>query len=184
MARRKRHSYGDAGDFAEYGDYGDPDMGLDQIFSPENLKAGAVATLAGGGGILAMSALSQKVLPDSWPVWGKGLISLGVGAVGGFVLNTWSREAGCGFMGGVAGLGLASIVGNLLGMGTSLGQAPEEEELSQYDEEVTLPPGEEYAGLMETTSVTSRQVGMPDLAGWGLGQAAVEEEAVLGGMLG
>lgn len=96
-------------DFDDFDDFGDSELGdmLGAIVSPEQLKGLLLSGLAGGGGILATSWLLGKV--SVAPVW-KGVIETLAGLVGGRLLWNLDDDAAKGFSGGVAGLGIASII--------------------------------------------------------------------------
>lgn len=93
------------------------DDGMGMWISPEMLKTQLMAGVAGAGGILATSFIVQKVgeyLPaDMEPMTKrrvKNAIAIGIGVLGGRAIWEKDRNMAMGFVGGVAGLGLAQLV--------------------------------------------------------------------------
>jgi hypothetical protein len=89
------------------------DMGA--FMSGSQLKEHLMAGGAGGIGILATSAVLQRVpFPADWQPSTtskvKNLLALGVGVIGGRMMYDRNREAALGFMGGVGGLAIAQLL--------------------------------------------------------------------------
>lgn len=109
------------------------DDGMGAWITPEMLKEHLMAAGSGAVGILATSALVQKVLKTPAPptdgsqtaeqratqekMWSnyRGLASVAVGILGGRFIYDYNRDAGMGFVGGVAGGALAQVLANLAG---------------------------------------------------------------------
>lgn len=93
------------------------DDGMGMWISPEMLKTQLMAGVAGAGGILVTSLLVQKVgeyLPEAWEAQTKSrvknAIAIGIGVLGGRAIWERNKNMAMGFVGGVAGLGLAQLV--------------------------------------------------------------------------
>lgn len=92
--------------------YGD---GMGAYFSGQQLKEFLMTGGAGGVGILATSAVLQRIpFPADWQPSTtsrvKNLLALGVGVLGGRMMYDRNREAALGFMGGVGGLAIAQLL--------------------------------------------------------------------------
>jgi hypothetical protein len=102
-------------------DFGPDFFGLGQLVSREMLQVKAVAALAGAGGILAVSnALNMINYFADKPRWKAGA-AIALGVLGGMGLYRVSEAAALGFVGGVAGQGVASLVGSFANIQSSLG---------------------------------------------------------------
>jgi hypothetical protein len=91
------------------------DGGMGSMLSGAQIKESLMAGGAGGIGILATSAVLQRVpFPTTWePATTsrvKNLLALGVSLVGGRMLHDRNPQAAYGFMGGVGGLAIAQLL--------------------------------------------------------------------------
>lgn len=98
--------------------YYDDMMGYDDLgalLSGDQVKHMLMSGGAGGLGILATSAVLQRVpLPETWEPQTKSrvknLLAIGVGVVGGRMLYDRNRDVAMAFMGAVGGLGFAQLL--------------------------------------------------------------------------
>lgn len=97
-------------------DFGPLFFGLDQLVTPEMMRAKVVSALAGGGGILVTANVLERIdyLADKPKL--KAAAAVLMGLVGGRLLWDRSRDAAVGFVGGVGGIGIAKLVSDLAGM--------------------------------------------------------------------
>jgi len=102
-------------------DYGPDYFGLGEMFSREMLQQSAVATMAGAGGVLALSNVLSRIGYLADKPKAKAGAAILAGVVGGAVLARWSEAAAVGFVGAVSGQGLAALIGSLAGISSSLG---------------------------------------------------------------
>jgi len=97
-------------------DFGPLFFGLDQLITPEMMRAHVVSALAGGGGILVTANILERIdwLADKPKAKAGAAILLGI--LGGRLLWNQSRDAAMGLVGGVSGIGVAKLVSDLAGM--------------------------------------------------------------------
>lgn len=84
--------------------------GLDAFVTPEMLKSHGIAAAAGGGGILAVMNVFDRVEYFADKPKGRALAEGLAGIVGGRLLWQVNRDAAMGFVGGVTGYALANLV--------------------------------------------------------------------------
>jgi hypothetical protein len=95
-------------------DFGPEFFELGQLITPEQMKASMVSALAGGGGILVTANVLERIDYFADKPRLKAAAAALLGVVGGRLL--WSdadpgrQHMAMGFVGGVAGMGLAKLV--------------------------------------------------------------------------
>jgi len=85
-------------------------FGLDNFVTPEMLQSHLIAAAAGAGGILAVLNIFDRIDYFADKPKAKMLAEAVVGLVGGRALWEVNRDAAMGFVGGVTGYSLASLV--------------------------------------------------------------------------
>ena len=112
---------------------------LDQLISQRQAMDLGMAALAGGGGALLASTVIPK-LPSNMITdtpTKRGLLSIFAGFVGGRLLWNTNRDAAIGVAAGMAGLGLATVVGELMKVSIGLDQYNEDD---MFEEELSAMP--------------------------------------------
>ena len=120
-------------------------MGLGDIMTPEMAKDHLIGMFSGAGAImLASYAMPKLPMPTTWAPENQSRLRAGIGIatglVAGRVLFDYNRDASMAVLGGVAGLGLAQLIGSYLGTNpvSGFGMLPEEMELSAMSDEALL----------------------------------------------
>lgn len=115
-------------------DFGPDFFGIGEwIPSMADLQALGVSGLAGGGGILLTANVLERITFLADKPNAKAGSAIAIGLLGGYALSKASLQAGCGFAGGVAGMGIAKLIANLASVPGGLSSA-----------EVTTTPSYEY----------------------------------------
>lgn len=99
-----------------FGGLGFGRLGMGPLITMQQFKSLAVASVAGGAGVVAISAIFKKLATTTWwpaSMTVKAIIGMAVGIVGGRALMRLDRDAGIGFAGAVTGFGLSSLVQSL-----------------------------------------------------------------------
>jgi hypothetical protein len=150
-------------------------LGMMDLLSKQSLMENGTAALGGAGGIM----IGAQVLPMiPWvkddPKY-KALAAVVLGAVGGSMIHKFiNREAALGFVGGMAGMGIASLASQFTGTKVSLDDIGEEDADDDYEMDEEL----------ESPVVSSEQlsyIGQPEDENLlGMGDANVSEEMLAG----
>jgi len=156
---------------------------MKKLVTKRELKGLAIATVAGGAGVAAMSEIVQRIPAGTTRprVW-RGLMLIGGGAVVGLGLGKLDPDAGIGFAGGVCGYGVASL---LLGLFKDDAGMPRQVNLGGRRTLTGLRGGR--AGRLAAAEIYEGKPGQPRLAGsQGVGGVVVTQRrpvpiAALGG---
>lgn len=98
----------------------DSSYDLGAYLTPEMVKEHLMAGLSGGAGILLVSTLLSKIdkpeMIESNMTWRrvKDGIAIVAGVLGGRMIYEKNRDAAMGFVGGVAGLGMADLIASFV----------------------------------------------------------------------
>jgi hypothetical protein len=109
---------------------------MEQIITQDQLMDMGVATLAGAGGIMLSGTLLPRIPWVKDEAWRKSATAILLGIVGGRLLWDVQREAALGLAGGMAGVGLASLVSQWTGVNVSLSDLGETTVITSQAEEL------------------------------------------------
>ncbi|HMO94950.1 MAG TPA: hypothetical protein PKD27_02450 [Tepidiformaceae bacterium] len=100
-------------------------FGLDNFVTPEMLQSHLIAAAAGAGGILAVMNIMDRIDYFADKPKAKMLTEALVGLVGGRALWEVNRDAAMGFVGGVTGYSLASLINQYIAEMQTTAPAPD-----------------------------------------------------------
>ena len=160
---------------------------FDQIITQDQVMDMGIATLAGGGGIMLAGTVLPRIPFVNETPMRKSIAAIILGMTGGRLLWDVNREAALGLVGGMGGVGLASLVGQFSGIDVSLsdlGEISETTVITTQAEELLgldVLPGEEtqFPGSTDILAIGDGMEAAPTVTQQNLVPVELEETTVI-----